>query len=179
MTATLISVYFRPLLSCRRLFHRRASFKHRICNSLLLCCCLRWCCHSGGEYISGGAGRKSSQWLYDAAAGNQLQRRHTLVQCPYGNGTTLTDVYRGGADKLCSLPTHVATFQQDTDQHRTGGNDGRLLQAQLVASADCVYCRYGSLDARRPIATADDDVCRQNSDANLSTVSMQHSSLTT
>ena len=119
--------------------------------------------------MNGEAG-KSSQWLYNEA-GNQRQRRQTLVQCRYGNGTTLTDVYRGGADKFSTLPTQPAR-KADTNQHGTVSDDERLLRAQLVASADCIYCRYGSLDTGRPTSTADDAVCRHDSDANIHTDSI-------
>lgn len=126
-------------------------------------------------------GQKSSQCLYDAT-GDQRQRRHTLVQGRYGNRTTLADVYHG-TDKFC-LPTRIpVAHQQSTDQqHRTVSNDGRLtgLRAQLVASADCIYCRYGSLDACRPTNTTADvrDVCRRHDSqcADISTDSLQHSS---
>jgi len=129
------------------------------------CCCLMY--DSGSECLR----RKSSQWLYNAAE-NQRQQRNTLVQCRYGNRTTLTDVYRDDTDKFC-MSTRPA-FQQDTDQRRTVSGDGRLLRAQLVASADCIYCRYGSVDACRPTVAADDHLSRRDSDANVSTDSFQH-----
>ena len=120
---------------------------------------------------------KSSRCLYDAT-GNQ--RRHTLVQGRYGNRTTLADAYHG-TDKFC-LPTRIPTVLQQSanQQHRTASNDGRLsgVRAQLVASADCIYCRYGSLDACRPADTAA-DVCRRHDSlqcADVSIDSLQHSS---
>jgi len=63
------------------------------------------------------------------------------------------------------------------------GHCGRLLRAQLVASADCIYCRYGSFDATcaagqttAPVARAS---FRRASDADVSSETLQHSPLTT
>jgi len=125
--------------------------------------------HSGGESLNAEE-RKSSQSSYNAT-GTQRQRCHTLVECRYGNGTTLTDVYRSDTDKFSTLPTRTA-LQKDTNHQRTVCNDERLLRAQLVASADCIYCRYGSLDACRPPSTADDVGCRHDSVANIPTDSL-------
>jgi len=128
-------------------------------------------------------GDKSSRCLYDAT-GNQRQQRHTLVQGRYGNRTTLADVYRG-TDKFCvpaRTPPPAVTQQNTNQQHRTVSNDGRLLglRAQLVASADCIYCRYGSLDACRPTNTTADehDVCRRHDTprADVSSDTLHHSS---
>ena len=127
------------------------------------------------------AGHKSSQWVCESAE-NQREQRHTLVQCRYGNRTTLADVCRDDATEKFCLTTQPAHVQQDTNQRSWTGsacsNDGRLLRAQLVASADCIYCRrYGSLDAcrSRPTNTADNDISRHDDDSRHDDISRHDS----
>ena len=138
---------------------------------MCVCVCVCVCVFSGGQCRSRDDHR-STQCLYMSAE-NQRPPCHALVQRRYGNATTLSSA----DDKFRTLPTQRGSAANAT-QHSTASSDRRSLRAQLVASADCIYCRYGSVDACKQTTTSDVVACRRASDAEMCTESLQHSPLT-
>jgi len=155
-------------------------------------------CYSGRRCCGRDVDDRSTQCLYISAGANQRPSRHALVQHHYGN-TTATLLAADDTAKYPTLPsTHqqrgrravILTRQRTAAAAAAAGDDSRLLRTQLVASADCIYCRrYGSVDASRQTTTTPDPaaaavaaaagVCRRASDADVSTESLQHSPITT